>query len=129
MASYEKYKENFNNLAAQLRAASASLGDSNVKTSIVDLCIAIETEIKSDIATSLEFFEKYKDISQIERATFLGMARDTMHLAIFKIMLCSDPEAVESFANGSIKNLIFATDLMICERDGKSKWSLYDDVH
>jgi len=58
------------------------------------------------------------------------MARDTIHLAALKAMLHTDTaEDLETFANGSIENLIFATDLMICERDGKSKWSLYDDVH
>lgn len=123
MASYEEYKEKFKDLAAKLKAADSSLN-------IVDHCSAIEAEIKADIAECLEMFKTYKDLSLIERATFLGMARDTIHLAALKAMLHTDTaEDLETFANGSIENLIFATDLMICERDGKSKWSLYDDVH
>ena len=126
MASYEEYKEKFKDLATLLKEAADEL---DLRKSVIDLCAAIEIEIKSDIAASTEHFKKYNDLSQIERAIFLGMARDTVTLAGIISMLYSTPKNIVSFANDSINNLISATDLMICERDGKSKWSLYDDVY
>ena len=88
--------------------------------------VALEAKIKADIAESLEFFNKYNDFSQMERATFLALARSVIKLIALKIIYCSDALVGECWAE--VQNLIFATDLMICERDGKSKRSLVDIV-
>ena len=137
-SSYEEYKEDFKNLMALLESIKPSpdtdaieYSDSvwlirlEVRKNIFNLCSSIEDKIKIDIAESLEFFNKYNDFSQIERATFLGLANGVIH-HIASIMYYSD-KLLEGY-QAEVQNLIFATDLMICERDGKSKRSLTDNV-
>ena len=137
--SYEEYKEDFKNLMALLESIKPSpdtdaieYSDSvwlirlEVRKNIFNLCSSIEAKIKADIAESLEFFNKYNDFSQMERATFLALARSVIKLIALKIIYCSDALVGECWAE--VQNLIFATDLMICERDGKSKRSLVDIV-
>ena len=137
--SYEEYKEIFKNLIDLLKSITPSpdtdaidYSDSvwliklEVRKNIFNLCSSIEAKIKADINESLEFFNKYNDFSQMERATFLGLANSVIKLIALKIIYCSDELLGDFWAE--VQNLVFATDLMICERDGKSKRSLIDNV-
>ena len=128
MAMLEIYKEQFESLAAHLRAASSSSITQDLKQELVDECAEIEFNIKRDIQLLLDQFTEIKDAQLIITATFLGMARDVMHMIAFKIIGCyKDFTDLQVIADGSLENVIFATTCLIYDRDGKNIMEMYEN--
>ena len=129
MYLFEGYQERFEKLASRLREASSLPITQELKQELVDTCADIEFVAKQDIALLLEQFKEIEDAQLIVTATFLGMVRDIMHYTAYQIIGCwTDFSALENLADGSTENLIFATKLMICNRDGKDIRCISDNT-